>query len=159
VTIKGGCRTHAQGSAEAVRDSVQALASETVAVKVVQVGVGPVTSFDVDMASSTGATIVAFNVKMADSTADALAKQRAVDVLQHRIIYRLLEEVRRILFACACCMGACVISNVHHSCAFCTSKATPDVCALAAARSLCSQCVGLFGQMRQLCHTRSLADQ
>lgn len=87
---------------------MQALASETVGVKVVQVGVGPVTSFDVDMASSTGATIVAFNVKMADSTADALAKQRAVDVLQHRIIYRLLEEVRRILFACACCKGACV---------------------------------------------------
>ncbi len=92
------CCARVQGSAEAVRDSVQALASDTVGVKVVQTGVGPVTSFDVDMASSTGATIVAFNVKMADGAADALAKQHAVDVLQHRVIYRLLEEVRRRAF-------------------------------------------------------------
>lgn len=83
-----------QGSAEAVRDSVQLLASDMVGVKVIHVGVGPVTAFDVDMASSVGACIVAFNVKTADATTDALAKSKAVDVMQHRVIYRLLEEVR-----------------------------------------------------------------
>ena len=62
--------------------------------QVIHAGVGPVTSFDIDMASSTGASIVAFNVKNADASVDALAKQKGVDVLQHRIIYRLLEEVR-----------------------------------------------------------------
>lgn len=73
---------------------MQALASEAVGVKVIHAGVGPITSFDIDMASSTGASIVAFNVKVADASVDALAKQKAVDVLQHRVIYRLLEEVR-----------------------------------------------------------------
>ncbi len=76
-----------------MRDSVQALASEMVGVKVTHVGVGPITAFDVDVAASIGACIVAFNVKMADAATDALAKRKAVDVMQHRVIYRLLEEV------------------------------------------------------------------
>ena len=83
-----------QGSAEAVRDSVQALASEVVGVKVVSVGVGPVSASDVQQASALGADVLAFNVKAASADVDAAAKRLGVNVMQHRIIYRLLEEVR-----------------------------------------------------------------
>lgn len=81
-----------QGSAEAVRDSVQALASEVVGVKVVSVGVGPVSASDVQQASALGADVLAFNVKGASADVDAAAKRLGVNVMQHRIIYRLLEE-------------------------------------------------------------------
>ncbi|KAL0051198.1 hypothetical protein WJX82_003661 [Trebouxia sp. C0006] len=57
-----------QGSVEAVREAVLALADSEVGVKVVSEGVGPVTTTDVDTA-------------------------RAVQVVQHRVIYRMLEEV------------------------------------------------------------------
>jgi translation initiation factor IF-2 len=79
-----------------VRDAVQALASEAVGVKVVSLGVGPVSLSDVQQASATGAHIVAFNVKSAGFEVDAQAKQLQVGILPHRVIYRLLDEVSTI---------------------------------------------------------------
>lgn len=88
-----------QGSAEAVRDALESLSSEAVAVKVVSVGVGPVSLFDVQQASTTGADIIAFNVRTAGAEIEAQAKQLQVDILPHRVIYRLLDQVRSTLCA------------------------------------------------------------
>lgn len=82
-----------QGSAEAVRDSVMGLADSEVGVKVVSEGVGPVTTTDIDTARATGACILAFNVKYANAAVEGVAKVQAVKVVEHRIIYRMLEEV------------------------------------------------------------------
>ena len=82
-----------QGSAEAVRDSVMGLADSEVGIKVVAEGVGPVTTTDVDTARATGACILAFNVKYANAAVEGVAKVQAVKVVEHRIIYRMLEEV------------------------------------------------------------------
>ena len=82
-----------QGSAEAVRESVLGLADSEVGVKVVAEGVGPVTTTDVDTARATGACILAFNVKYANAAVEGVAKVQAVKVVEHRIIYRMLEEV------------------------------------------------------------------
>lgn len=86
----------AQGSAEAVRDAVQALSSEAVGVKVIAMGVGPVSAFDVMEASAVGADIIAFNVRTAGAEVDTAIKQAHVDVLTHRVIYSLLDEVSHI---------------------------------------------------------------
>ena len=52
-----------QGTAEAVRDAVLTLGSPAVGVKVVYVGVGPVTESDVSLAAAIGGPILAFNVR------------------------------------------------------------------------------------------------
>jgi translation initiation factor IF-2 len=82
-----------QGSVEAVREAVLALADSEVGVKVVSEGVGPVTTTDVDTARASGACIMAFNVKFANAAVEGVAKVQAVQVVQHRVIYRMLEEV------------------------------------------------------------------
>ena len=82
-----------QGSAEAVRDAVQALSSDTIGVKVVAMGVGPVSAYDVMQANAVGADIIAFNVKTAGADVDTALKQADVNVMSHRVIYSLLDEV------------------------------------------------------------------
>ena len=82
-----------QGSAEAVREAVLGLADSEVGVKVVAEGVGPVTTTDIDTARATQACILAFNVKYANAAVEGVAKVQAVKVVEHRIIYRMLEEV------------------------------------------------------------------
>ncbi|DBA91352.1 TPA: hypothetical protein ACH3X2_003998 [Trebouxia sp. C0005] len=86
-----------QGSVEAVRQSVLALADSEVGVKVVSEGVGPVTTTDVDTARASGACIMAFNVKFANAAVEGVAKVQAVQVVQHRVIYRMLEEVNHMM--------------------------------------------------------------
>ena len=85
----------AQGSAEAVQASVEALSSEIVTVKAASVGVGPVSVSDVQQASAMGTRILAFNVKSAVTAVDALAKKEGVSILRDRVIYSLLQEVGR----------------------------------------------------------------
>ncbi|CAL5229022.1 g12268 [Coccomyxa viridis] len=82
-----------QGSAEAVRDAVQALSSETIGVKVVAMGVGPVSASDVLQANAVGADIIAFNVKTAGADVDTAIKKAGVEMMSHRVIYSLLDEV------------------------------------------------------------------
>lgn len=82
-----------QGSAEAVRDAVQALSSESIGVRVVGMGVGPVSAFDVHEAGAVGADIIAFGVKTAGADVDTAIKNARVNVMSHRVIYSLLDEV------------------------------------------------------------------
>ena len=83
-----------QGSAEAVRDAVQALSSESIGVRVVGMGVGPVSAYDVREAGAVGADIIAFGVKTAGADVDTAIKNARVNVMSHRVIYSLLDEVR-----------------------------------------------------------------
>lgn len=91
-----------QGSAEAVREAVLGLADSEVGVKVVAEGVGPVTTTDIDTARATQACILAFNVKYANAAVEGVAKVQAVKVVEHRIIYRMLEEVPTPLLRLLC---------------------------------------------------------
>jgi translation initiation factor IF-2 len=82
-----------QGSVEAVRDAVTAAAAGKVHLKVVYCGVGPITASDVHLAAATGARLVAFNLRPPAPDVDAALKASKVEVLQHRVIYHLLDEV------------------------------------------------------------------
>ncbi|WIA08063.1 hypothetical protein OEZ85_007529 [Tetradesmus obliquus] len=88
-----------QGSAEAVRDAVTAAAAGKVHLKVVYCGVGPVTASDVHLAAATGARLVAFNLRAPAADVDAALKTAKVEVLQHRVIYHLLDEVEACITA------------------------------------------------------------
>ena len=72
---------------------MQALSSEAIGVKVVAMGVGPISAYDVMQANAVGANIIAFNVKTAGVDVDTAIKQAGVDVMSHRVIYSLLDEV------------------------------------------------------------------
>src|SRR5207237_8617295 len=89
-----------QGSVEVLKSSLQKLSTERVKVKVIRSGVGAITESDVLLASATQAgssssavVIIGFNVRPESRAAD-LAKQEAVDIRLHSIIYKVEEEIR-----------------------------------------------------------------
>lgn len=85
-----------QGSAEALRDSLNNLSTDEVAVKVISSGVGGITESDVTLAIASNAKIVGFNVR-ADSTARNLIKEAGVDVRYYSIIYEAIDNIRQAL--------------------------------------------------------------
>lgn len=78
-----------------------------VRVKVLFGGVGVVSHSDVQLASSTGATILAFNVRSPAAAVEQEAKKDGVNICSQRIIYRLLEEVLNFrTVSCSCLKAA-----------------------------------------------------
>ncbi len=89
-----------QGSVEVLKSTLQKLSTDRVKVKVIRSGVGAITESDVLLASATQAgssssavVIIGFNVRPEVRAAD-LAKQEAVDIRLHSIIYKVEEEIR-----------------------------------------------------------------
>ena len=81
-----------QGSAEAVKASLQKLSNEEVRVKVIHSGVGAVNESDVLLASTANAIIVGFNVRP-DNTAATSANRSGVEIRTYRVIYECIEEI------------------------------------------------------------------
>ncbi len=81
-----------QGSAEAVKASLEKLSNEEVKVRVIHNAVGGITENDVMLASASGAIIIGFNVRP-DKRAIDSAAQAKVDMHTYRIIYECIEEV------------------------------------------------------------------
>jgi translation initiation factor IF-2 len=89
-----------QGSVEVLKSTLQKLSTDRVKVKVIRSGVGAITESDVLLASATQASssssavvIIGFNVRP-EARASDLAKQEAVDIRLHSIIYKVEEEIR-----------------------------------------------------------------
>jgi len=81
-----------QGSAEAVRASLEKLTNEEVRVKVIHSGVGAVNDSDVMLAATSGAIIVGFNVRP-DNAARESAVRSNVDIRMYRVIYDCINEI------------------------------------------------------------------
>ena len=81
-----------QGSAEAVKASLEKISNEEVRVKVIHAGVGAINESDVLLASTAGAIIVGFNVRP-DSGAQASAQRTDVDMRFYRVIYDAIDEI------------------------------------------------------------------
>ncbi|KDP25343.1 hypothetical protein JCGZ_20499 [Jatropha curcas] len=86
-----------QGTVQAVTDALKTLNSPQVFVNVVHVGVGPISQSDVDLAQACGACIVGFNVKTPSAAISLAATQAKIRIMQHRVIYHLLEEVGNLI--------------------------------------------------------------
>lgn len=80
------------GSAEAVADSIQGLGNGEVQSSVLYKGVGPVTDTDLTRAETAGAVILTFNVAT-DRDISHKAQSKHIKIAEHKIIYKLLEEV------------------------------------------------------------------
>ena len=81
-----------QGSAEAVKQSLEKLSNEEVKVRIIHIGVGAVNESDVMLATASNAIIVGFNVRP-DPVATANAERDGVEMRMYRIIYDCIEEI------------------------------------------------------------------
>ena len=89
-------RTDVQGSFEAIKNGLETLGNDEVAVKVIGGGVGAITDNDVALASNINGYIIGFNMRPVTS-ARHLADQQGVDIKTYLVIYELIDDVRSAL--------------------------------------------------------------
>lgn len=85
-------KSDVHGSTEALVNALDAIESEKVDLDVISQGVGQITKNDITLASAGGAVVVGFNVKM-ENGVQSLAKHHSVRIIQHPIIYELIDQV------------------------------------------------------------------
>ena len=81
-----------QGSAEAVKQSLEKISNDEVRVKVIHAGVGAINKSDVMLANAGGAIIIGFNVRPAPIAKDEAA-QCEVELRMYRVIYDAINDV------------------------------------------------------------------
>ncbi|MEF9426858.1 MAG: translation initiation factor IF-2, partial [Candidatus Mariimomonas ferrooxydans] len=85
-----------QGSAEAVKDSLEALVHPEVKVKVIHSAVGGINESDVMLAAASNAIIIGFNIRP-DAKAHSLAEKEGVDIRLYKIIYEAIDDIKKAL--------------------------------------------------------------
>ena len=81
-----------QGSAEAVKTSLEKISNDEVRVKVIHSAVGAINESDVMLAATSGAIIVGFNVRPDNAARDSAARSK-VDMRMYRVIYDCINEI------------------------------------------------------------------
>ena len=81
-----------QGSAEALKASLEKISNEEVRVRVIHAGVGAINESDILLDSTAGAIIVGFNVRP-DAAAQVSAQRANVDMRFYRVIYDAINEI------------------------------------------------------------------
>jgi translation initiation factor IF-2 len=92
-TIQLLIKADVHGSSEALRDSLEKMSSDDVRVSVVASGVGGITESDVQLAATSKAIIIGFNVR-ADAAARGAIKDSGVDIRYYSIIYEALDDIK-----------------------------------------------------------------
>ena len=85
-------KTDVNGSAEAVKNSLEKIEVEDVRVKVVRSSVGAITESDIVLAKASNAIIIGFNVRPNNEIKD-YAKENGVEIRLYNIIYKVVEEI------------------------------------------------------------------
>lgn len=80
------------GSAEAVKNSLEKIDIEGVKIKVVRSGVGAITESDIVLSKASNAILIGFNVRPNNSIKD-YAKDNGVEIRLYDIIYKAVEEM------------------------------------------------------------------
>ena len=81
-----------QGSAEALKASLEKISNDEVRVRVIHTGVGAINESDILLASTSNAIVIGFNVRPND-LAQAAAKRDNVDMRMYRVIYDAINEI------------------------------------------------------------------
>lgn len=85
-----------QGSVEAVKQAMEKLSNDEVKVKVIHGGAGAVNESDVMLAETSGAIIIAFNVRP-DTNAKNYAEKNNIDIRTYRVIYDAIDDVENAM--------------------------------------------------------------
>jgi len=89
IVVKGD----AQGSVEAVRESLEKIDQEEVRINVIHKGTGAINESDIMLAAASNAIIIGFNVRPTTGAKD-MAEKEKVDVRTYRIIYKVIEDIK-----------------------------------------------------------------
>ena len=92
VLIKADVR----GSLEAILASIADIGNEEVEVEVIGSGVGGINESDINLALTSGAAVIGFNVR-ADASARRVAEDEEVDLRYYSVIYNVLDDVKQAL--------------------------------------------------------------
>ena len=84
------------GSAEAVKNSLEKIEVEGVKVKVIRSTVGAITESDIVLASASNAIIIGFNIRPNNSIKD-YAKEQGVEIRLYDIIYKAVEDMENAM--------------------------------------------------------------
>ncbi|MEO0575176.1 MAG: translation initiation factor IF-2 [Pseudomonadota bacterium] len=93
VSVSLMIKADVNGSAEALKDSLEAISNDEVAVRVISSGVGGITESDVTLALASNAIVIGFNVR-ADAAARNLIKESDIDLRYYSIIYEAIDDVK-----------------------------------------------------------------
>jgi translation initiation factor IF-2 len=85
-----------QGSLEALKDSLLKLANDEVKLSIVASGVGGITESDANLAVSSSAIMLGFNVR-ADAAARRVVDEKGLDLRYYSIIYELIDDVKKAI--------------------------------------------------------------
>ena len=89
-------KTDVRGSLEAINSALVEMGNDEARVDVIAFGVGGITENDVNLALTSKAIIIGFNVR-ADTAARKSAEAESVEIRYYSIIYQLLDEVKSAL--------------------------------------------------------------
>lgn len=95
-TIPFIVKADVSGSAEAVVDYISTIGNAEVAPMILRSGVGAISEFDVEHAATARGHIVSFNCTI-EPRISQLAQDSGVRILDHNIIYRMLDDVKALL--------------------------------------------------------------
>jgi translation initiation factor IF-2 len=95
-TVNLVIKADVQGSVEAIRESLLKLATDEVGVSIVAAGVGGINESDANLALTSGASIIGFNVR-ADAAARRVIEEKDLDLRYYSIIYELIDDVRKAM--------------------------------------------------------------
>jgi translation initiation factor IF-2 len=95
-TVNLVVKADVQGSMEALKDSLNKLATDEVKVTLVATGVGGITESDANLAVTSNAIILGFNVR-ADAAARRVVEEKGIDLRYYSVIYELIDDVKKAL--------------------------------------------------------------
>lgn len=95
-TINIIIKADVQGSAEAVKASMEKINVESVKVNVIRSSAGAITESDIMLASASNAMIYGFNVRP-NATVRKKAEEEGIEIHLHNIIYKALEEMENAM--------------------------------------------------------------
>jgi translation initiation factor IF-2 len=95
-TVNLVIKADVQGSVEALRESLLKLSTDEVKVTIVASGVGGINESDANLAVTSNAIILGFNVR-ADAAARRVVEDKGLDLRYYSVIYELIDDVKKAL--------------------------------------------------------------
>ena len=92
VVIKADVR----GSLEAILSAINEMGNDEVEVQIICSGVGGISESDINLAISSSAAVIGFNVR-ADNSARRLSEEEGLDLRYYSVIYNVLDDIRQAL--------------------------------------------------------------
>ena len=83
------------GSMQALREALTGLSNEQIRINVIGSGVGGITESDAQLAATSKATVIGFNVR-ADASARKVIEGNGVDLRYFSIIYDVIDQVKQV---------------------------------------------------------------